>query len=119
MQNQARTSVAQAMHEKALGDRIRRSQYYDPSKGIPMNIQVISCTLEQHTAQAERARFDRWTQKMQHDKHALKWLRQERSPSVKVSPNTTPSGTLQESLQNLSDYWKAIWDREAIDIEAL
>jgi hypothetical protein len=87
-----------------------------------MNIQIISRTLEQHTAQADRARLDRWTQKMQHDKHALKWLRQERSPlcpSVKVSPNTTPSGTLQESLQNISDYWKAIWDREAIDIEAL
>jgi hypothetical protein len=122
MQNQARTSVAQAMHEKALWERIRRSQYYDPSKGIQMNIQIISRTLEQHTAQAERARFDRWTQKMQHDKHALKWLRQERSPLcpwVKVSPNTTPSGTLQESLQNLSDYWKAVWEREAIDIEAL
>ena len=88
MQNQARTSVAQAMHEKALWERIRRSQYYDPSKGIQMNIQIISRTLEQHTAQADRARLDRWTQKMQHDKHALKWLRQERSPlypSVKVS----------------------------------
>ena len=122
MQTQTRKSLAQAAHEKALWARIHRSNYYDPSKGIQMNIRQVSQIRERHTSQADRDRFSRWRHKMENDKDALRWLLQERMAlhsAVKQDPDGDPGGNLQESLRNLQAYWKTIWERQDLDIPTI
>eukprot|EP00435_Cladocopium_sp_Y103_P054628 s307_g17.t2 len=111
------------IHRRAKQDlwkRIRRSPHYDSNKTLHQNVYKVETALAACSAAGDRTRLNKWNDKMQNDKKALRWLRQDLQashPCVKVDPDSEPGDTVQASLSNLKTFWTRIWDRHTPHID--
>ncbi|CAL1162046.1 unnamed protein product [Cladocopium goreaui] len=114
-------SVAQRRDKQKLWNRIQRSPHYDHALGIQRNIRRISTQLQNQIDAADAARLSRWQERMQIDKKAFRWLRQEQQPvnhAIRTDSQSPAGRTVQESLSHLQNFWSRIWNRQLINHDA-
>ena len=97
--------------------------------GFPHDIGEALAVVAQGIADAQhertRASINRWKQDLaKRGKEASRWLKGKGHVTTRVTPHDTaddaPAGLLSvgDSLSNLRDFWRGIWDRPSCDHEA-
>jgi hypothetical protein len=105
-----------------LARKISNSPHFNPQASLAQNIVSVQRALESCDHDEREHRFAVWRNKMTDDKTALAWLRRQPqvvSPAVSVNKDGPAASSVQEAIHNIVTFWRQIWNRIPIDIDAV